>query len=414
MTSHPASQPPVTYSAPETPFALPPELVELKHLAREIVNKELIPLEAEFLRDDPDGLPGYGFVDGTLPKEQWERLRAIAHSTGLDTAMLPVEYGGAGLGTLGAFVIAEELRRSVVPLPMPQVLNMLYSGNDEQKEKYLLPQMRGEKIGSYAQTEPGAGSDVGSLQTRAVLDGDEWVINGTKTFISWADEADFYCVMALTDPEKKTHGGISMFIVDKGTPGVSMTPLNLWLSSRPHNFTIHFDDVRVPHGALLGEVGGGMALGQQWLAIQDRLTRGSLATGMLTRSLEIATEYAKSRQTFGKPLAERQAIQWMLVDVFMDLKTIRALSYECAALADQGRDVRAYAAIAKYMGGNYGHRSMDKIMQVLGGLGEDMSTPIPHWYKVIRHGRIGGGTDEIQRILISRAIFKQGVSLWEA
>jgi acyl-CoA dehydrogenase len=414
VTSRPASQPPVSYSDPETPFGLPPELVELKHIAREIVEKELIPLEAEFLRDDPAGVPGFGFVDGTLPAERWDRLREVAHQAGLDTALLPEEYGGAGLGTLGAFVVTEELRRSVVPLPMPQVLNMLYSGTEEQKEKYLLPQMRGEKIGSFCQTEPGAGSDVASIQTRAVLDGDEWVINGTKTFISWADVADFYCVQALTDPEKKTHGGISMFIVDKGTPGVTMTPLDLWLSNRPHNFTIYFDNVRVPRDALLGEVGGGMALGQRWLAIQDRLTRGSLATGMLTRSLEIATDHAKSRVTFGQPLAERQAIQWMLVDVFMDLKTIRALSYECAALADRGEDVRAYAAIAKYMGGNYGHRSMDKVMQILGGSGEDLSTPIPHWYKVIRHGRIGGGTDEIQRILISRAILKQGVSLWEA
>lgn len=412
--ARPPSQPPVSYSKPDSPFTLPPELIELRGIAREVVDKELIPLEQQFLRDDPDGVPGYGFVDGTLPPDTWTRLRRIAEDTQLATATLPAEYGGLGLGTLGAFVIAEELRRSVVPLPMPQVLNMLYSGTDEQKESYLLPQMRGEKLGSYCQTEPGAGSDVGSIATRAVRDSDQWVINGTKTFISWADEADFFCVMAMTDLQKRTHGGITMFIVDADTPGITMTPLNLWLSSRPHNFTIHFEDVRVPDSAVLGTVGGGMALGQQWLAIQDRLTRGSLAAGMLSRSLEIATEWAQNRVTFGKPLAERQAIQWMLVDVFIDLKCIRALCYECAALTDAGQDVRAYAAIAKYMGGNWGHRSMDKIMQVLGGLGEDMSTPIPHWYKVIRHGRIGGGTDEIQRILISRAIFRQGKELWQA
>lgn len=414
ITTRPLSQPPVTYSHPESPFALPPELIELQHLARRVTDEELIPLEQEFLRDDPAGVPGYGFVDGTLPTETWERLRRISQDTQLATATLPAEYGGLGLGTLGTFVITEELRRSVVPLPMPQVLNMLYSGTDEQKEKYLLPQMRGEKLGSYCQTEPGAGSDVGSISTRATRDGDEWIINGTKTFISWANEADFFCVMAMTDPEKRTHGGITMFIVDSDTPGISMTPLNLWLSSRPHNYTIHFDDVRVPDSAVLGTVGGGMALGQQWLAIQDRLTRGSLATGMLSRSLEIATEWAKNRVTFGKPLAERQAIQWMLVDVFIDLKCIRALCYECAARTDAGEDVRAYASIAKYLGGNWGHRSMDNIMQVLGGLGEDMNTPIPHWYKVIRHGRIGGGTDEIQRMLISRALFSQGKELWQA
>jgi acyl-CoA dehydrogenase len=410
----PLSQPRVTYSAPGTAFRLPPELVEVQQLARRIVDTELIPLEPEFLRDDPAGRSGYGFVDGTLPGPTWDRLRRISKDSGLWDAALPEQYGGSGLGVLGAFVIAEELGRSVVPLPRPQVLNMLYSGTDEQKERYLLPQVRGEKLGSYCQTEPGAGSDVGAIRTSAVRDGDGWVIDGTKTFISWADEADFYCVMAMTDPEKRTHGGITMFVVDSDTPGISLTPLNLWLSNRPHNFTVHFDGVRVPDSAVLGTVGGGMVLGQQWLAIQDRLTRGSLACGMLSRGLEIATAYARDRVTFGQPLSERQAIQWMLVDVLVDLKTIRALSYECAALADEGRDVRAYAAIAKLVGGGYGHRSMDKIMQVLGGSGEDLGSPIPHWYKVIRHGRIGGGTDEIQRMLISRALFKQGRALWQA
>ena len=139
-----------------------------------------------------------------------------------------------------------------------------------------------------------------------------------------------------------------------------------------------------------------------------------MGTGYLTRGLEIAVEWAKERVTFGKPLADRQAIQWMLTDVLMDLKAIRAICYECAARADAGEDVRAYAAMAKYVGANWGHRSMDHIMQILGGIGESLDTPIPHWYHIIRHGRIGGGTDEIQRILMSRAMFKEGKSLWQA
>jgi acyl-CoA dehydrogenase len=205
-----------------------------------------------------------------------------------------------------------------------------------------------------------------------------------------------------------------MFIVDADTPGITVEPINTWVAQKPGQFTITYEDVRVPDENVVGEVGGGFRLGQNWLIISDRLTRGSMATGFLTRGLEIAVEWAQARTTFGKPIAERQAIQWMLVDVFLDLKAIRSMSYECAVRADRGEDVRTYAAAAKFLGGNWGHRSIDKIMQVLGGMGEVLETPIPHWYHGLRHGRIGGGTDEIQKMLIARAIFKEGVSLWEA
>ena len=408
----------VTYSTPETPFALPPELIELKQLAREVIDRECIPLESKFLANNPEfargGIGGETLVDGTLPQSDWDRLRHVANETGLATATLPEEYGGMGYGVLGAFVLAEERNRSVVPLPIPHVFNMLYSGNEEQKERYLLPQMRGEKSACYAQTEPDAGSDAGAMKTRAVKRGNDWIINGTKTFISGADHADFHLVLAVTDESKRAHGGITLFIVDKEVPGITIQPLHTMQSIRPHQFTVFYEDVRLPDEAILGEVGGGFALGQQFLAIQDRLTRGSMATGFLSRSLDMATEYVKTRFTFGEPLSERQAIQWMLVDILIDLKCIRAISYECAARADRGEDVRAHAAMSKLIGGNWGHRSMDKVMQIFGGMGEAMDFPIVHWYHQIRHGRIGGGTDEIQRILIQRAIFKQGKPLWQA
>jgi len=408
----------VSYSAPETPFALPPELIELKELARSVVDRECIPLESKFLTNNPEwergGPGGETLVDGTLPAEDWARLRHVVEETGLATATLPEEYGGLGYGVLGGFVLAEERNRSIVPLPIPHVFNMLYSGNAAQKEKYLLPQMRGEKSACYSQTEPDAGSDPGAMKTRAVKHGDEWVINGTKTFISGADRADFHLLLAVTDEEKRSRGGITMFIIDSDVPGLTIQPLHTWQSQKAHQFTVFYENVRVPDEAILGEVGGGFALGQQFLAIQDRLTRGSMATGFLSRSLDMATEYVQSRTTFGKPLSERQAIQWMLVDVLVDLKSIRAICYECAARADLGEDVRAYAAMSKLMGANWGHRSMDKIMQIFGGMGEAMDFPIPHWYHQIRHGRIGGGTDEIQRILIQRAIFQEGKSLWQA
>ncbi len=411
----------VGYSLPEEPFGLPPEIVEVKNLAREIVERECIPLEAQFLTNDPAGvaagdLPGGGesLVDGSLPRVVWDRLLRISRETGLFTAMLPEEHGGMGLGVLGSFVLQEELNRSIVPLPRPNVPAILFACREDQREQFLDPILSGERWFAFAQTEPDAGSDPGSMSTRAMLDGDEWVIDGSKTFISFADRAAFHLCLAVTDPEKRQRGGITMFLVPTDTPGITLQPLRTWQSAAPHQFTVFYEGVRIPRGNVLGDVGGGFALAQQWLAINDRLTRGAMATGFLSRGLDMAVDWVRTRKTFGQPLAERQAIQWMLVDILLDLKSIRAISYECAARADAGEDVRAHAAMAKLMGANWGHRSMDKLMQIFGGMGEAMDHPIPHWYHIIRHGRIGGGTDEIQRILISRAILRGDPSVWRA
>lgn len=414
------------YGTSEIPFTLPPELEEIKQLTRKIVNEECIPLEQEFLARGREGkgegrqasVAGAvaGLIDGSISEEHYERLVKISKETGLYQMHLPVEHGGGGFGVLGSFVVGEETNRCLVPLPMAEVPNILLSASADQKAKYLDPVIRGEKHTCFAQTEPGAGSDPGnSMQTAAVRDGDHWVINGTKMFISGADTSDFVMLQAVTDTEARQRGGITMFLIDMDTPGLTMTPIEVWTSpQRAHQFYLHLDDVRVPHANVLGEVGNGFRLGQQWLAVHDRLSRGMLASGMLSRGLELATEWAKERVTFGQPLAERQAIQWMLVDIFIDLKCIRALSYECAARADRGEDVRTYAAMAKLIGANWGHRSVDKLMQIFGGLGETLDMPIPHWYHVIRHGRIGGGSDEMQRMLIARALLSRGKELWEA
>ncbi len=411
----------INYSAPLAPFQLPPELIELKQLVRSIVDKECIPLEAEYLAAESAGewaAPGAKKAmpeQGPLSDETWARLVRISREAGIYDIHLPVELGGAGFGVLGRFVVEEELNRSIVILPTARVPGILYEGTDEQKEKYLLPIIRNEMCYAFAQTEPGAGSDPGnSMTTNAKLVGDNWVINGTKTFISYADVAGYFLLQAVTDETRRQRGGITMFIIDANTPGISMTPVPLWFPGATLQFTVYFDNVTVPAENVLGEVGGGFRLGQQWLATQDRLTRGSMACGILSRSLDLATEWTKSRETFGSPLSERQAIQWMMVDVFTDLKCIRAMSYECAVRADAGEDVRAYAALAKLLGGSWGHRSIDKVMQMFGGMGESIDLPISHWYRLLRHARIGGGTDEIQRILIARQIYKEGSPLWQA
>jgi acyl-CoA dehydrogenase len=411
---------PVNYSPPLTPFALPPELIELKEHARRVIDRECIPLEAKFLSnkwlgDSPKPYSYEGQVDGSLPPEDWAHLKKVSEESELFSIGLPEEYGGGGYGVLGQVVVSEQIARSVVRLPQSSAFLPLMDGTEEQKEKFLLPSIRGEKKFAFAQSEPGAGSDPGnSMRTRAVQDGDGWRITGEKMWISGADSCDYMLVLAVTDPEKRQRGGMTMFIVDRATEGITTSPIETWLVRKAQQHTVWFNDVYVPSENILGRVGYGFGLGQQFLAIQDRLTRGTLACGRLSRGLELATEWAKSRETFGKPLSERQAIQWMLVDVFMDLKAIRAITYETAARYDAGEEVRHLASMAKYMGANWGHRSMDKIMQVLGGMGETLEMPISTMLRELRHGRIGGGTDEMQRMLMARALFRQGSAVWEA
>lgn len=409
----------IRYSPPDAAFTLPPELNELKLLAREVVSRECIPLEGEFLSDQCPAAQGVNHgqyeIDGSLSAARWDRLREISERTGLYRACLPEELGGMGFGVLGAVVLAEEINRSIVELPTALLPPVLLECNPEQAERYLEPIITRQATVAFAQTEPDAGSDPGNgMRTRAVRDGDDWILNGVKTFITDADRASTIMTLAVTDERLRQRGGITMFLVDRNTPGVTVTPLRTWLAARPHQYTVYYDDVRVPAADVLGDVGGGFSLGQQWLAISDRLTRGSLAAGILSRGLELAREWVQGRSTFGAPLSERQAIQWMLVDVLVDLKCIRAAAYECAARADAGEGVRTYAALAKFIGANWGHRAVDQLMQIFGGIGESSEHPIPHWYRLLRHGRIGGGTDEIQRMLMARAILKQGPRLWQA
>ena len=319
------------------------------------------------------------------------------------------------MGTLGHTVVDEETKRSIVGLPYAEVPVMLYGNvTKEQESKYLLPCIRGEKGYAFGQTEPQAGSDPGGMmQSTAVRDGDDWIINGTKMFISGGGTADFLLVQAVTDPAKRQRGGITMFIIDKGTPGVTFTPIRVWVTPMiPQQFFVHLDNVRIPATQVVGEVGQGFALGQRWLTIVDRLLRGSLALGIMSRGLEMATEWAKQRITFGQPIADRQGIQWMLVDTYIDIMALRSLTRWTAWRADQDEDVRVECSMVKFCAGEWGWRSIDKIMQIFGGLGETLDMPLAHWYHSLRHARIGGGTSEIHRFVMARAILNRTVS-WD-
>ncbi|MBM3941427.1 MAG: acyl-CoA dehydrogenase family protein [SAR202 cluster bacterium] len=402
---------------------LPPELDALKQTVRQIVQDECLPLEAEYLARPPqEGLDDGGprgiaeavqGIVGTLTPEKWGRLTQISKDTGIYTSFVPQEYGGGGMGALGHVVLDEEVHKSIVQLPTsPVPLMMVGACTPEQEKKYLYPSIEGKLNYAFGQTEPQAGSDPGGMmQARAVRDGDDWVLNGTKMFISGAATADFLLVQAVTDSQKRQHGGITMFIVDNPSPGLSFEPIRIWITpGRAMQWFVHMDNLRVPRTQVLGEVGRGFTLGQKWLVHHDRLLRGAMALGILSRALEMAIDWSKQRVTYGRPIADRQAIQWMLTDVYIDIMTLRSITRETAARADQGEDVRVEASLIKYCAGEWGWRSIDKIMQVFGGLGETLDMPIAHWYHLLRHARIGGGTSEIHKFVMARALLDGKVS----
>ena len=397
---------------------LPPELDALENTIRQIVQDECYPLESEFLANpsqeggNEPGAPR-GIAEalsgllGVLPEASWNRLNKISKDTGIYTSFVPEEYGGGGMGALGHVILDEEVHKSIVQLPTsPVPLMMVGAATPDQEKQYLLPSVEGKLHYAFGQTEPNAGSDPGGMmQTRAILDGDDWVINGTKTFISGAASSDYILLQAVTDPDKRQRGGITIFSIDNPSPGLSFDPIRLWVNpGKPQQYTVNLDNVRVPQTKVLGEVGQGFTLGQKWLVHHDRMLRGSMATGILSRALEMAVDWAKERVTYGRPIADRQAIQYMLTDVYTDIMTLRSIVRETAARADSGEDVRVEASMIKYCAGEWGWRSIDKVMQVFGGTGETLDLPIAHWYHILRHARIGGGTSEIHKFVMARGL----------
>lgn len=391
-------------------FTLPKELQELQRVVQRIVTHELLPLEPEYLLSPA---PAYGVdsvvnLRGVFAPSVVDRLIGISREAGLWDLHVPKALGGGGLGLLGQVVVEEQLMYCAVPLPIANVPNILYECNAEQRQRFLLPVIRGEKLTCFAQTEPNSGSDPGGMmQTAAVRDGRSWVLNGTKMFISGAGQADIFMVQAVTDPARRQRGGITMFLVEKGTPGLTVGKgIPTWLGPTHGQHFVHFDDCRVPEENVLGEVGRGFLLGQRWLTIHDRLLRAPYALGKMRRALDLSVAWAKQRWTFGKPIAERQAIQWRLVDMYVDIQALSALAYQSAARADSGDDVRTEASVAKLCSGDWGARCLDHAIQIHGGMGETLELPLTLFYRLLRHAQVGGGTSEIHRMLIARSLLR--------
>ena len=380
-------------------FNLPEELQMLKENLRRFVDAELIPIERE-TSDGQEFLPGVQ-----------DKLEQKAEPLGLWLFDVPQEYGGLGLGSLAKAVVWEEIGRTIA-IPVrnasifgPRVGPILYTLNDEQKEKYLFPVVNGEKRACFCQTEPDAGGDPGGMRTTAVRDGDHYVINGHKRFITAAGDADFAQVVAATDREKGSRGGLTVFLVDMDTPGVTkLRQQELMIADRP--WEVLFEDVRVPVENRVGEEGSGMATAQKWLT-EGRLRHGARGIGVIERCLEMAASYAKQRSTFGALLAERQAVQFMLVDMYQHLHQLRLMVYDASWRLDQGEDVRNASYMCKYFGDEMSFHAADRCMQIHGGMGLTKDLPIEQFFRDQRSMVITEGPTEILKMALARRVLRE-------
>jgi acyl-CoA dehydrogenase len=374
-------------------FALPDDVKMIQNSVREFTERELFPLEREFC------------VEGALPNEIRLELEKKGRDLGFWALDVPEEFGGAGLSQLAMCVIHEELYRSPLMFEFGGLVEpALYLCNEAQKETYFYPVIRGEKKSCYAFTEPGTGSDLAQVTTRAVKKGDNWILNGAKTFISHVDRADFIMVFASTKPGAGAKG-ITCFLVDKNTPGLHISNPIRTMGDDWAPYTLSFDDCAVPDSKVLGEVDKGFLVADEQLT-HGRLKISAYNLGIGKRCLEMALDYAKERETFGEPLANRQSIQWMLADSEVELMAARLLVHQAAWVADEDQPIRNEAFVAKLYATEMAQRVSDRALQIFGGMGYTLEVPIQSFYRQARLWRIGHGTSEIHRWMIARNMLK--------
>lgn len=376
----------------------------LVDMVRRFVREEIVPLEADL---DPDA--------DSLPPEHHDRLVGKVREMGLYGVDIPPEYGGPDIDLVTRTLLAIEMSQHRAGLYAPCYnvfggagLAQLFEASDDQKERYLHPMLRGEKKAFFALSEPSGGSDPArAIKTRAVRDGDTWVINGSKLWISGADRADFGLVFARTDASKG-RAGVTCFIVETHWPGFHVRRIVHTLRQAHYATELQFEDLRVPDTNVLGQVGGGFNIANDRLS-RRRIPYSAACIGVAIAAHEMAVEYSKLRETFGAPLASRQAIQWMLVDNEIDIRTARWLTLDAAAKAERGEPFRTEAALAKLVASEAGGRVVDRAMQIHGGLGVAKDLPLERWFREMRIRRIGEGPSEVQRHIVARDLL--GASL---
>lgn len=373
-------------------FEIPSDIEPILDVVREFRRRELDPLEKEFL------------LAGDLDKETKRKLQMKAKEVGLWALEVPEEEGGAGLSLMAISMIHAEICQNAIPMyfggsPEP----MLREASPQQKATYYDTVISGEKRSCYAFTEPDAGSDVQGIKTRAIQDGDYWVLNGTKIYITHADVADYAFVYAVTDPAKRAKGGITCFIVDRDTPGFTIGNRIRTMGDGRDPYELIFQDCRVHKDNILGKLGYAFSMGDRQLT-HGRVVLAAMCLGLAERSIAIATEWAKQRKAFGKHIGEFQAIQWYLADSLVELEAAKMLVYKAAWLYDNDKPVRTEAHVAKLYAAEMAQRVTDRCIQVLGGLGYTLETPIQSMWRHARVKRIGHGTTEIHRWMIARSM----------
>ncbi len=367
----------------------------IRDVARRFAQEQLAPIAHEI--DE----------EGRFPEETIQKLAEL----GFLGCFIPEEWGGAGLDTVSYAIIVEEIAKVCGSTGLTVAAHnslgcwpLLAFGTKEQKEKYLRRAASGEMLVSYGLTEPGAGSDAGGTRTYAQLDGDEWVLNGNKCWITNASYAGLYVLTAVTDREKGTHGGISAFLVERGTKGFEVGSKEHKLGMRASDTaTLTLQDVRIPRDNLLGELGQGFP---SFMKILDggRISIGALALGIAEGAYEYALNYSKERKAFGKPISAFQAIQWMLADARTEIEAARLMIYNTAQKKDRGEDYTLESAMCKLYASEMAMRVTNNAIQIMGGYGYCRDYPVERMYRDAKLCTIGEGTSEIQRLVISRQI----------
>ena len=388
-------------------FSIARRIEALVHRVRQFVDDEVIALEAELRRAGKD-----------LDEGKLRELRLKAKAAQLWAPTMPKQWGGLGLNIQEIVPVFEAAGRSLLgPLAMhcaaPDEGNMhlLRNWADEaQTERYLAPLAKGETFSAFSMTEPppGAGSDPRMIQTCATRQDGDWLINGHKWLTTNGEVADFFIIMAVTDPAAHPYQGCSLFLAPRDNPGIKIlrdVPV-MGRKDFGGHVEILYDDLRLPDSAILGEAGQGFMLAQSRLG-PARLTHCMRWTGIAQRALEIATDYAAGREAFGSALAGHQSVQWMLADSEMELKMGRLLVQEAAWLLAQGEQARVETSIAKVQVSEIVSRVLDRCVQICGGRGISRDLPLADWYEKARAFRIYDGASEVHRMVVARDVIKR-------
>ena len=380
-------------------FGLSNEQEMIIDSVKNFVEQELYPHEDEVEKSN--------HIDESLA----ESIKKKAIQLGLYATNMPEEYGGGGLDTLTLCLLEKELGKANFGLQyiVARPSNILMACKGDQIEKYLIPTIRGEKVDCLAMTEPNAGSDVRSMQCRAEKDGDFFVINGSKHFISHADMADFVILFAASGSEETSRGvkkKITSFLVDIGTPGFSVEPGYNSVSHRGyHNFILNFDNCRVHKSKVLGKVDHGFDVANEWLGA-TRLSVASMCLGRAERALQIAIEWAATREQFGQTIGKFQGVSFKLADMSMELHAAELLTLRAAWKDTKGEMTNSDAAMAKLKATETLAMVSDEAIQILGGMGLMDELPLERIWRDHRVERIWDGTSEIQRHIISRSLLR--------